>query len=321
MTPLLKTLAASGALLSLALGALWVSRNYGPDARPAEPWTTSPRESKPPALGRTTSPTHVGASARSLIPKNAWLIVDFDTNLSERAPFEDSRDPQCRAVTSPPRAAFGVLPPKDIDAEPAMVLAAPEVSPAFFACARSRILESGGVEAPLAPGIDLLKSRNGILIHEQATGSLVFATGSPNLELLIKTLFGLPTGLPSASEADHAENQGPTVAYLTLALPEDWLGRAGEDARISPLRHARGGTASLLHGGSLTATLSCDPAGCDELRKFAERALGDLSKAEGWEVTGANWSEQPGKIALRLNMRTALSRAIGGLLFPPLSRQ
>lgn len=317
MSPLIRNLSGAAFALALVLFGLAITkRSAAPSGAPSvEPSTSSARPV------RERYPAGPARGPRELIPKTAWLVVDFDPRLADRAPFEDSPEVRCRTVRAPERAVVAILPPKNLNAEPSVVLAATQVDSGFFACARARILASGGAEAPLAPGLDLLRSKNGFLLHEQSARSLLFATGEPDTELLVKALLGLPIEVPAEQAGEHAAGPSGTLGYLTLSLPRDWLNAAGQDAARSPLRHARGGSASLLPTGSITATLDCDPVGCGELRKFAELGLSDLSRRGKWGNIQAKWSEEPGKIVVSLNIRRGLQGILGSFLSGPLSAQ
>jgi len=235
--------------------------------------------------------------------------VDFETSLTEHAPFEDSTDLGCRKVAAPERAALGLLQPEAGTTELRVILAASGVSRDFVQCARQRILESGGTEANLAPGVDLMKSPTGLFIHEQSgqRGNVVFVNGKPQPELLLRALLGQETpGLPSQT-AHLTPAPSPNLAFLTLSLPENWLAPMGAEGRASPLNALRGGSASLSPLGTLTATLECAPTGCAPLRAFAERALKDLERGAGVRVQKSQWAETTGKIELVLNTRAGWS--------------
>lgn len=258
-------------------------------------------------------------SARSLIPSSAWLIVDFQTSLAETAPFAGARDPSCAKVQPPERAAVGIVPPKTADEAPELVLAAANVSRRFFECARDQILTSGGRESPVNPAIDFLQSPTGVLLHERKSpeeGNLVFATGRPALEPLVRALLLQPEDRPRSGHAELEAQLGheESLARGTLVLPANWLEAAGPEGAKSPLRHAQSGVASLSPSGAVRARILCKPEGCAELRAFAERALRDLGRKVPGGLGSPNWSESPGAIELELAGRiSALGPWLGRL--------
>jgi hypothetical protein len=317
-------LGATGAL-SLVLVGILVSRP-GPNSAETAPGSgpslqDSGRKPTPSGASLSGSAPKLPTSARELVPKHAWLIVDFDTSLTERRPFEDSPDPTCQKVPAPKRAALGLLPPEGEASEPEVILAASGVSREFLQCARQRILGSGGAEANLAPGLDLLKSRTGLLLHEQKgdVGNVVFVTGKPKPELLIHALLGDAAPHVPPTNAHSSAADADSLAFLTLVLPPDWLASAGDEGRASPLRYLRGGTASLTPSGKLHSTLECEPEGCAALRAFAERALRDLERDGSFRLLGSQWSKNTGQIELSLNKRAGWSPLVSRFLPPSLS--
>lgn len=303
MNDFLKKLAvALGLALLIVLGLLG-ARASGGGAPLATPRAPTP-----------LPPTTNTKTARALIPTGAWLIVDFHTSLSETAPFASSPDPACSEVPPPERAAVGVLPPRAGEDSPEIVLGAAGVSRRFFECARQQILASGGQESPVNPAIDFLKSKTGILLHERRgpVGNLVFATGNPDLDGLVRALLLDDKDLPSSPHAAFPPPPDGALAHATLVLPPDWLEAAGPEGARSPLRHARGGFATLLPSGTVKARLVCADEGRPELKKFLERALRDLSQKVPGGLDTPAFREEPGAIEIELAGKVSgLSRWLG----------
>src|SRR6187551_616990 len=144
----LKPLAAAGVLLVGTVSALVYfgrhdaagsTRTASTDAAPKSATSSAPIQAAQPS-----APAPVGSgivhSARSLIPKEAWLVADFRGDLTGTRPFEDQTG-LCKEVPAPPRVALGILPPLATSkGGPEMMLAAPEVSDTFWGCARDRII-------------------------------------------------------------------------------------------------------------------------------------------------------------------------------------
>ncbi|OQX68214.1 MAG: hypothetical protein B6A08_11260 [Sorangiineae bacterium NIC37A_2] len=303
MNDFLKKLAVALGLALLIVVGLLAARSSGSGAPIAPPPARAPL---PPQPNTRT--------ARALIPTGAWLIVDFHTSLSETAPFAGSPDPSCGDVAPPERAAVGILPPRATDDAPEIVLGAAGVSRRFFECAREQILASGGQESPVNPAIDFLKSKTGILLHEKrgAVGNLVFATGSPDLDGLVRALLLDDKDLPPSPHRAFPPPAEGALAHATLVLPPDWLEAAGPEGARSPLRHARGGFATLLPSGTVKARIDCADEGRPELRKFVERALADLGQKVPGGLGTPTFREEPGAIEVELAGKVSgLSRWLG----------
>lgn len=303
MNDFFKKLAVALGLALLIVLGLRAARSNGEATQVPQP------TAKLPSIANTKT-------SRALIPNGAWLIVDFHTSLAETAPFAGSPDPACSEVPPPERAAVGVLPPRPGEDSPEIVLGAAGVSRRFFECARQQILASGGQESPVNPAIDFLKSKNGILLHERRgdRGNLVFATGSPELDGLVRALLLDDKDLPASPHAAFPLPEGDALAHATLVLPNDWLASAGPEGARSPLRHARGGFATLSPSGAVKARIVCADEGRAELRRFLERALGDLAQKIPGGLGTPAFREEPGAVEVELAGKVSgLSRWLGRL--------
>lgn len=220
--------------------------------------------------------------ARSLLPRDAWLVADFPGDLLEEAPFADAstaQDDPCRFVPAPERVAVALLPPQR-GTSPEMMLAAPHVSDAFWNCAQKRVLAAGGQVAGHTERLEVLQSPSGVLARGPR-GSLVFATSKAHVEVALALLVG--EQVPSALTGAHAElaarfgheNDQPVIR-LTVRLPPGWLTTVGPDADRSPLRHLQAAGLTADEKGSARGILHCAKEGCDELLSFARRVRADL---------------------------------------------
>lgn len=247
-------------------------------AAPSEAPETAPADTRP-----------VGAAlqheTRALVPPSAWLVADFRGDLTGNMPFvEPGEEGLCAKVQAPSRVSLAILPPVD-ESGPILQLAAPDISEAFWGCARDRIVRAGGVPIAQNDQFDVLKSPSGI-VARGPDRSILFLSNERHLEAGLAVLAGL--NVTSASAGPHAElyrrmhpqgaPKAPTALDMTLSLPPDWLKSVGKDAETSPLRYLKGAHLTLAQDGSAEGGIDCEEAGCDEVLAFLERAKADLSQ-------------------------------------------
>lgn len=220
--------------------------------------------------------------ARSLLPRDAWLVADFRGDLLEDAPFADGstrKDDPCRFVPAPERVAVALLPPRQ-GTSPEMMLAAPHVTDAFWNCAQKRVLAAGGQVAGNTERLEVLQSPSGVLARGPG-GSLIFSTSKAHVEVALALLLGeqalsAQTGAHAELAARFGNEKEQPAIRLTVRLPPGWLSTVGPDADRSPLRHLQAAGLMADEKGNARGILHCAKEGCDELLSFARLARADL---------------------------------------------
>lgn len=271
----LKQLTGAALVMGALVGGLWYlgRTNQDPASPHAPEFSSDPRE---PGQAR---PSH----AAYLIPSHAWLVVDFASTLVGERPFGDDEGP-CAQVAAPARALLAVLPGATPSSEPSFLLAAIDVTPAFFACAEKKILAAGGARLPQRGGSQLISARSGLLAYDEV-GTLLFSTALRTPEELLPLLGGRAQSVANApphqldrewNGATSAPREFSHLLLTSLALPPNWLESFGPDVDRSPLVALRGARLTLLPSGTASGALRCDPRGCAALADFAERATADL---------------------------------------------
>lgn len=226
---------------------------------------------------------------RALIPKEAWLVADFRGDLTGALPFSDQTGP-CKEVPAPPRVAIGIMPPlaagqsNSESGGPELLLAAPSVDEVFWGCARDRIVRAGGTVLAENAQFEVLKSPSGV-VARGPNRAMIFLSNEGYLERGLAVISDLAES--ASSTGVHAGlfrrmHENPEIAAnsaldITVSLPQDWLASVGDDAKLSPLRHLRGGYISVSQEGSARGGFDCTEPGCSEVYRFLNGAKGDLT--------------------------------------------
>jgi hypothetical protein len=223
-----------------------------------------------------------GALVRELALPGAWLVADFQGDLTGQKPFADQPG-LCAQVEAPERVALAVLAPKGAQGLE-LLIAARNVEDVFWGCARDRIVSAGGTALAQNDRYEVLKSPSGVVARGPG-GSMVFLTSEAYLEPALAAVSGLAAG--AATEGPHAALYGrmhgagnaaqDSVLDITLALPKDWLGQVEQDAEKSPLRFIHSAFLGVHVDGSASGGVDCDEVGCPEVLAFLKRAKSDLA--------------------------------------------
>lgn len=299
---------------------------------------TPSRPSMPTGSGSAEAAVPLKHPTRALAPPDAWLVADFQGDITGEAPFADSEG-FCAQVPPPSRVVLALLPPSKGKADgPDVLLAAPQVDDVFWGCVRDRVVRAGGIALAQNDQFEVLKSPSGV-VARGPQGSLVFLSGEAHLERALGVLSDLSPS--AAGEGRHLalfRKMHPTVteaprtlADLTLALPPGWLDSVGKEAEASPLRAL---TAAYLTVGldrAASGGMECEEQSCGKLLAFLRRAEADLLKDAPPEVQYAvqgalSMQHLPGtgRISITWSPTGAavsqlLTRMMGGLLGFPAS--
>lgn len=223
-----------------------------------------------------------GALVRQLALSDAWLVADFQGDLTGQKPFEDQPG-LCAQVPAPERVALAVLAPKG-EQGLELLIAARDVEDVFWGCARDRIVRAGGTALAQNERYEVLKSPTGVVARGPG-GSMVFLTSENYLEPALAVVSGLNAG--AATEGPHAalyrrmyqagNSAKDSVLDITLSLPKDWLSQVGQDAEKSPLRFIQSAFLGVHVDGSAQGGVDCDEVGCPQVLEFLKRAKSDLA--------------------------------------------
>lgn len=306
-SPSFRTLAIDATITVAALVAALVLWRRWEAAHPKP--TPVPRETTAEAVPAASRQDPGVRALRSVLPQNAWVVVDVDLSLlgtsgwvkpSALGPLD------CDDVPPPARLAFAVLPhtneknaaepgwpsargsaerplsPPAPDAPrgreeaepPELVVVALRPTPAFRECARRKLLAEGGDWQELPNGFELVENASHTRLLSNARNELLmFATASaPPTDELIALARG---ERPSTADSRHhalAEALGPRALGMTAALPPAWLERAGggAGANESPLGALEAAALGVRVDGSLEARFSCaESAGPDGCARLA----------------------------------------------------
>ena len=257
-----KQLTAASAVVGALVGGLYLLGNRERSADAPAP--SAPVRAEP------------DASPLSLLPENAWLVVEFEGQLGNARPF-GTEGPPCNAVPAPERVVFAVAPGATPTDELAFFLGSAQTSDAFFACATHKIVASGGHVVPAQEGLFLVESPSGMLGRYRER--VLFSTSRGARPLLERLLRGpgasARSGKHGLALAALARGTKPPLA-LSLELPAGWLTRMDPEFTRSPLVALGGATLSITPSGGARGVVRCEPSGCAALAAFADRALRDL---------------------------------------------
>jgi len=215
-----------------------------------------------------------------LVPENAWIVADFQGDLTGQKPFADQPG-LCESVPAPERVVMAILPPKT-GSQPDFLIGARRVEETFWGCARDRIVRAGGTPLAQNDQYEVLKSPSGV-VARGPLGSMVFLTSEGHLEEALSALSDLTTGAgsggPHAALLDRVYRDGAdpqnSVLDITLSLPSEWLASVGQDQTKTPLRFVRSAFVSAKVDGSAQGGVECDEEGCAEVLSFMRRAQSD----------------------------------------------
>lgn len=330
--------ALASSVVALVVGALWfvgheqqTRQDAQGAARPGETSTPAAPAAPGTAQGSETPLAPLHHPTRALVPPDAWLVVDFEGDLTGQKPFADSPG-SCAQVPAPERVALALLPPAQPAEGPEVLLAAAAVEDVFWGCARDRVVQAGGTVLAQNDRFEVLKSPSGVVARGPER-ALLFLSGEAHLERALSVLSDLVPH--AASQGRHlallrrlhpnADKAPATRADLTLALPPGWLDAVGKEAEQSPLRALSAAYLSIGLDGAARGGADCEEAGCEALLAFLNRAVQDLLSDAApqvrYQVSGALHMEHvpgSGRIAVTWSPTAAdlpalLSQMLGGL--------